>query len=415
MENVSLNETFFKSSDGDYDEPSDGIKKNGYADGDEETEEGVDGNNNKEFTVRMPYFTMEKFHESGVSGYDDVIDVRTPLEFAEDRIPGSLNWPVLSNEERVTVGSLYAKDKMAARRLGAALISKNISQHIITHLADKPGNYKPLIYCWRGGQRSKSLTLILRQIGHDAHVLYGGYKEYRRVVRDYAQSEISEEVERFRFILMSGNTGNGKSRILEALRESGEQVLHLEEMAKHKGSVLGNYHQEPQPNQKYFETEVYHFLHFKFKPERVVWVEYESFKIGNITVPKVVSNKMLKSDRIHIEVDLEERIRFIMKDYSYLYEDKELLLESLERLKRFAGKKKVDEWCEMVVKEDNEALVRGLVTEYYDKCYRIPRGEALHVYHVPNGLITDQAALQLSPLVSQITQLGKQYLSETIM
>ena len=157
------------------------------------------------------------------------------------------------------------------------------------------------------------MTLILRQIGHDAHVLYGGYKEYRRVVRDYAQSEISEEVERFRFILMSGNTGNGKSRILEALRESGEQVLHLEELAKHKGSVLGNYHQELQPNQKYFETEVYHFLHFKFKPERVVWVEYESFKIGNITVPKVVSNKMLKSDRIHIEVNLEERIRFIMK------------------------------------------------------------------------------------------------------
>ena len=98
-----------------------------------------------------------------------------------------------------------------------------------------------------------------------------------------------------------------------------------------------------------------------------------------------------------------------------MLEDKELLLKSLERLKRFAGKKKVDEWCEMVVKEDNEALVRGLVTDYYDKCYRIPRGEALHVYHVPSGLITDQAALLLSPLVSQITQLGKQYLSETIM
>lgn len=287
-----------------------------------------------------------------------------------------------------------------------------------------------MIYCWRGGQRSKSLTLILRQIGYDAHVLYGGYKEYRRVVRDYVQAEISEEVDKFRFILMSGNTGNGKSRILEALRESGEQVLHLEEMARHKGSVLGNYHQEPQPNQKYFETEVYHFLHFKFKPERVVWVEYESFKIGNITVPKVVSNKMIKSDRIHIEVDLEERIRFIMKvtpifvlcvimqmpdyfqDYSYLLEDKELLLKSLDKLKRLAGKKKVDEWCEMVVKEENEALVRGLVTDYYDKCYRIPRGEALHVYHVPDGLITDQAALLASPLVSQITQLGKDYLSD---
>ena len=141
----------------------------------------------------------------------------------------------------------------------------------------------------------------------------GGYKEYRRVVRDYVQSESCEEVDKYRFILMSGNTGNGKSRILEALRERGEQVLHLEEMAKHTGSVLGNYHNEPQPNQKYFETDVYQHLHFKFQPDKIVWVEYESFKIGNITVPKLVSNKMLKSDRIHIELDLEERIKFILK------------------------------------------------------------------------------------------------------
>ena len=143
--------------------------------------------------------------------------------------------------------------------------------------------------------------------------IQGGYKEYRRVVRDYVQSESCEEVDKYRFILMSGNTGNGKSRILEALRECGEQVLHLEEMAKHKGSVLGNYHNEPQPNQKYFETDVYQHLHFKFQPDKIVWVEYESFKIGNITVPKLVSNKMLKSDRIHIELDLEERIKFILK------------------------------------------------------------------------------------------------------
>jgi len=300
---------------------------------------------------------------------------------------------------------------MAGRRLGAALISKNISEHIINHLGNKPGNYKPLIYCWRGGQRSKSLSLILRQIGYDAHVLMGGYKEYRRVVRDYVQAETSGEVEGFSFILMSGNTGNGKSRILEALRERGEQVLHLEEIAKHKGSVLGNYHNEPQPNQKYFETEVYDILHFKFKPDKVVWVEYESFKIGNITVPKVVSNKMLKSDRIHIEVDLEERIRFILKDYSYLLEDKDLLLKYLEKLKRLAGKKKVAEWSEMVVMEENESLVRDLVNDYYDKCYRIPRGEALQVYHVPDGLITNQEKLLQSSLVMEISELGIIYLS----
>ena len=110
LENVTVSETFIEYSEGEGDEPNMEIKKNGHVPGDEETEEGMDGNNNnKEFTVKLPYFTMEEFHEADVSGYDDVIDVRTPLEFAEDRIPGSLNWPVLSNEERVTVGTLYAK------------------------------------------------------------------------------------------------------------------------------------------------------------------------------------------------------------------------------------------------------------------------------------------------------------------
>merc|ERR1719394_1299663 len=392
-----------------------GKKKDENVDMDSDNES--DGNNNsegQEYTIRIPYFTVDQYEAGELDKFDEIIDVRTPLEFAEDRIPGAVNWPVLTNEERVTVGSLYAKDKMAGRRLGAALISKNISQHIINHLSDKPGNYKPLVYCWRGGQRSKSLTIILRQIGYEARVFQGGYKEYRKVVRDYVQAEHSEEVDKFKFILMSGNTGNGKSRILEALREKGEQVLHLEEMAKHKGSVLGNYHNEPQPNQKYFESDVYQHLHFKFNPQKIVWVEYESFKIGNITVPKVVSNKMMKSDRIHIEVDLEERIKFILKDYCYLLEDKELLLKYLDKLKRWAGKKKVDEWSELVVKEQNEDLVRDLVNDYYDKCYRIPRGEALEVFHVPEGIITDSNPETLinSNLVCDIMNLGSTYMAK---
>ena len=226
------------------------------------------------------------------------------------------------------------------------------------------------------------------------------------MVRDTVQAESSDHVDKFRFILMSGNTGNGKSRILEALREKGEQVLHLEEMAKHKGSVLGPYHNEAQPNQKYFESNVFDLLHFKFRAERVVWVEYESFKIGNITVPKLVSNKMLKSDRIHIDVNLEERIRFIMKDYSYLLDDKQLLLKYLDKLKRLAGKRKVEEWSEMVMKEDNESLVRDLVNDYYDKCYRTPRGDPIRVFTVADGLITNNQALLQSSLVIDIIQLG---------
>ena len=180
-------------------------------------------------TCKIPYFTIENFKSGSAKQFDEIIDVRTPLEFAEDRIIGSINLPVLSNEQRVTVGTLYAKDRMAARKLGAGLISGNISQHILNHFIDKPGNYKPLIYCWRGGQRSRSMALILNQIGFDAHIFQGGYKEYRKVVRDHVQENVKKnEIDGFHFILMSGTTGNGKSRILEALKDKGEQMLHLE-------------------------------------------------------------------------------------------------------------------------------------------------------------------------------------------
>lgn len=362
-------------------------------------------------TCKIPYFTIENFKSGSAKQFDEIIDVRTPLEFAEDRIIGSINLPVLSNEQRVTVGTLYAKDRMAARKLGAGLISGNISQHILNHFIDKPGNYKPLIYCWRGGQRSRSMALILNQIGFDAHIFQGGYKEYRKVVRDHVQENVKKnEIDGFHFILMSGTTGNGKSRILEALKDKGEQMLHLEELAKHKGSVLGNYPGEPQPNQKYFESEIYQALQFNFVPEKVVWVEYESFKIGNITVPKKVSNKMMESNRIHIEVDLEDRIKFILKDYDYICNDKPHLMQCFSRLERLAGKKKCDEWRKLVDEDKFEPLVRDLIVEYYDKCYRIPRGEALDVFKVPEGIILDKNKLLNSQMVLDIINLGDQFM-----
>jgi len=364
-------------------------------------------------TCKIPYFTINDYKKGLSKQFDEIIDVRTPLEFAEDRVLGSINLPVLDNKQRAEVGTLYSRDRMAARKLGAGLISGNISQHILNHFIDKPGNYKPLIYCWRGGQRSRSMALILNQIGFDAHVFQGGYKEYRKLVRDHVQENTKKNyIDDFHFILMSGTTGNGKSRILEALKEKGEQMLHLEELAKHKGSVLGNYPGEPQPNQKYFETQVYHALTFDFVPDRVVWVEYESFKIGNITVPKKVSNKMMESRRIHIEVDLEDRIKFILKDYDYICKDKNWLLECFGRLERLAGRKKCDEWRKLVEEDNFEKLVRDLIVEYYDKCYRIPRGEALQVFKVPKGLILDQKELLESQLLLDIIDLGNRFLRD---
>jgi len=378
-------------------------------------EEDMEVINGASVTCRIPYFTIEDFKKGSSKLFDEIIDVRTPLEFAEDRIVGAINLPVLSNEQRVTVGTLYARDRMAARKLGAGLISGNISQHILNHFIDKPGNYKPLIYCWRGGQRSRSMALILNQIGFDAHIFQGGYKQYRKVVRDHVQeNEKKNSIDEFQFILMSGTTGNGKSRILEAMQEKGEQILHLEDLAKHKGSVLGNYPGEPQPNQKYFESQIFKILEFDFTPEKVVWVEYESFKIGNITVPKKVSNKMLESPRIHIEVDLEDRIKFILKDYDYICKDKPHLNKCFDRLNRLAGKQKCDDWKKLVEEDKFEELVRDLIVEYYDKCYRIPRGEALQVFQVPDGIILDQTCLLNSKMIVDIIKLGVDFMSNKL-
>jgi len=325
---------------------------------------------------------------------------------------GAINLPVLSNEQRVQVGTLYHKDIMAGRKLGAALITANISKHILEHFTSKAGNYRPLVYCWRGGQRSRSMALILREIGFQAAIFQGGYKEYRQLVRETVQeSELRNRIDEFKFILMSGTTGSGKSLILETLEKRGEQMIHLELLARHKGSVLGNYPGEVQPSQKLFESQLFHLLQFQMDPSKVVWLEYESFKIGNITVPKL-SNKMLVSDRVHIEATLDDRVTYILQDYSYICADPEALKATLRRLDRLAGKKVVDSWRRLVDEGQFEQLVRNLVVDYYDRCYRIPRGEALEVFQLPDGLILDKIALLNSALVGRLIDLGESHLNQ---
>jgi len=363
--------------------------------------------------VSVPLFAAKDYLAGLATQYDEIIDVRTPLEFEEDHMFGAINLPVLSNEQRVQVGTLYHKDRMAGRKLGAALITANISKHILEHFTSKAGNYRPLVYCWRGGQRSRSMALILREIGFQAAIFQGGYKEYRQLVRETVQeSELRNRIDEFKFILMSGTTGSGKSLILETLEKRGEQMIHLELLARHKGSVLGNYPGEVQPSQKLFESQLFHLLQFQMDPSKVVWLEYESFKIGNITVPKKLSNKMLVSDRVHIEATLDDRVTYILQDYSYICADPEALKATLRRLDRLAGKKVVDSWRKLVDEGQFEQLVRNLVVDYYDRCYRIPRGEALEVFHLPGGLILDKIALLNSALVGRLIDLGESHLSQ---
>ena len=218
---------------------------------------------------------------SQLGDFDEIIDVRTPAEFAEDHIPGAINCPVLSDEERITVGTLYKQvSPFEARKVGAALIAKNIAHHLETRFRDHPKSWRPLIYCWRGGQRSGAMSIILAQVGWAAHKLEGGYKTYRRDVLD----KLEALPQSFTFRVVCGPTGSGKSHLLAALADSGQQVLDLEMLAQHRGSVLGRLPEQAQPSQKWFDSALLQTLQ-GFDPARPVYVEAESNKIGLITLP----------------------------------------------------------------------------------------------------------------------------------
>ncbi|MBS0312362.1 MAG: tRNA 2-selenouridine(34) synthase MnmH, partial [Proteobacteria bacterium] len=208
--------------------------------------------------------------------YTDIIDVRSPGEFSEDHIPGAVNLPVLDDAERERVGTLYKQiSSFEAKKVGAALVSRNIAKHLDAWFIDKPKSYRPLVYCWRGGSRSGSLTHVLQKIGFGAVQLEGGYKAYRR----HVVAELDRLPALLTYRVVCGPTGSGKSRLLQALADAGAQVLDLEALAAHRGSLLGALPDQPQPSQKSFESAIW-FALSRFDSAHPVFVESESKKIG---------------------------------------------------------------------------------------------------------------------------------------
>jgi tRNA 2-selenouridine synthase len=302
---------------------------------------------------------------SQLAQFDEIIDVRTPVEFAEDHIPGAINCPVLSNEERITVGTLYKQvSPFEARKAGAALIAKNIAHHLETRFRDRPKSWRPLIYCWRGGQRSGAMSIIFAQIGWTTHKLEGGYKTYRRDVLQQLDALPS----RYTFKVVCGPTGSGKSRLLAALAQTGHQVLDLEGLARHRGSVLGNLPQQPQPSQKWFDSILLQTLH-GFDPSRPVYVEAESRKIGSIALPVAVFDAMHASACLLLETPLELRVAGLLEDYRYYVENPETFIEHLKPLHRFHGAKQLEHWGEMIRAGNFAPMVAELLTLHYDPSY----------------------------------------------
>lgn len=300
-----------------------------------------------------------------LASFDEIIDVRSPAEFAEDHIPGAINCPVLSDEERARVGTLYKQvSPFDARKVGGALVARNIAQHLESQFQDRPKNWRPLIYCWRGGQRSGAMATIFSQVGWSVGQLEGGYKAYRHQVL----RELGELPPTLRFTVLCAPTGSGKSRLLTALKQSGHQVLDLEALARHRGSVLGGLPDVQQPAQKWFDSHLLAELK-TFNPNRPVYIEAESKKIGQLRLPDALFDAMHSSDCLVLEVPLAERQRFLQEDYIFFLENPEKLVHQLGYLQGRHPNAVLQEWADLADAGRFAELVEQLLTRHYDPLY----------------------------------------------
>ncbi len=303
---------------------------------------------------------------AALRAFDAVLDVRSPAEFAEDHVPGAISCPVLDNEERARVGTIYKQvSPFAAKKLGAALVARNISFHIENSFDEKSKTWRPLVYCWRGGKRSGAMAHVLREVGWEARTLEGGYKAYRR----YVVESLASLPEKFTFKVIHGVTGSGKSRMLRTLRAAGAQVLDLEELAAHRGSVLGTLPERPQPSQKSFESFLLKELQ-NLNPLKPVYVEGESRKIGQLQIPEALIHRMRASTCLLVEASLETRVALLMDEYRHFFTDLAMLNTQLDCLAGLHGRERVGEWKALAAAGEWPALVARLLQEHYDPAYR---------------------------------------------
>jgi tRNA 2-selenouridine synthase len=298
--------------------------------------------------------------------FDAILDARSPAEYAEDHVPGALSCPVLDNEERARVGTLYKQaSPFEAKKVGAALVAKNVARHIEQLMLDKPKTWKPLVYCWRGGQRSGAMAHILREVGWEAKSLEGGYKAYRR----YVVATLAEVPEKLTFRVIHGVTGSGKSRLLRALEGAGAQVLDLEELAAHRGSLLGSLPNRPQPAQKMFESRLLEKLN-SFDAKKEIFVEGESKKIGQLQVPDALIARMRASECVLLDTAQEARVALLMDEYRHFFADPAALGGLLDCLVALHGRERIDAWKALADAGRWPELVARLLEEHYDPAYR---------------------------------------------
>jgi tRNA 2-selenouridine synthase len=339
-----------------------------------------------------------------LDAFDAVIDTRSPAEFAQDHIPGAINLPVLDDAQRAHVGTLYAQvSPFEARRVGAALVARNIAGHLEGALSAHPKKWKPLVYCWRGGQRSGAMKLVLSQVGWGARQLAGGYRAFRRrVIADLALAPPG-----CRFVVLHGPTGSGKTALLEALQDAGAQVLNLEALARHRGSVLGGSAAtlapapgppaaDAQPGQKSFETGIWQALR-RFDPARVVYVESESRRIGRLSIPAGLFETLIASPCLRIAAPLDARVAHLLERYDDIYQHPQALAQRLDYFVPLHGRKTVAQWREWISCGQWAALAQAMVSTHYDPAYR-RGGDALY-RGAAGAQVLDMASLDRDAII----------------
>jgi len=303
-------------------------------------------------------------HELTGHHFDTVIDVRSPAEFAEDHVPGAINLPALSNDQRVEVGTVYKQvSAFDARKLGAAMVARNVADHVDGPLSQHDGAWQPLVYCWRGGQRSGAFASILQQIGWRADTIKGGYQTYRKLVHDALYVDPLPH----RLILLDGYTGTAKTALLHLLAERGVQTIDLEGLAAHRGSLLGGV-AGGQPAQKGFESKLAQVLQ-DLDPDKPTIVEAESSKVGQIALPKQIWARMTAAPRINVTAPLAARAAYLTEAYADIIDDPILLRDRLQPLRNLRGHAVVDGWEALLNAGDFSALATALMDQHYDAAY----------------------------------------------
>ena len=340
-----------------------------------------------------------------LDAFDSIIDARTPSEYALDHIPSAHNAPTMSDDERVLIGTTYKQlSAFEAKKRGAALAARNIATHIEQLFMDKPKDWRPLVYCWRGGNRSGSMVTILRAIGWRAQQLQGGHKHYRQLV----VNALVALPDQFQYRVIGGATGSGKTRLLHFLAQQGAQVLDLEALACHKGSIFGGQAHQPQPSQKAFDSQLIDVLR-RFDPEQPVFVEAESKKIGQIHLPESLIQAIRRAPLWEVRLPMAERIAYLLEDYAHYVDQPDKLKQQINYLLPLFGHAQLAQWQTLIDQRAFNLLTEQLLTQHYDPLYlralqKQKERTEQHILSLPD--LTAETCIQASQRLHNVTPLN---------